>query len=316
MGRPLATLCLLIVAALSSGGCGDDDVSHGIEGVGLESNPKGDAIEVAFTLEDGESWSLEFELDISMHVETEQSGVVKQNDLEGGMVGTVIQTRRWDDAQGVATGEVQVRFQRIEGNGKVLDAEAAGANGTFRYDAAGRPVKGSLELAQNSQNEGWKVLHSEYLAGFGGSHSWLPERPVRVGEAWPAEQVMDKDALRRLLNAHALPGARLPKLEFDGDVRFERVFEENGETLLELRIDALVERKGRLTHGRSSGRLAMGHRIEGTAVVSQRTGLPMRIDVVQTGTTDMKSPEESAEQRSKLTFKGRAKRNVKSTRGG
>jgi len=306
--RFIAISCL--VAALMTA-CGDDEVSHGIEGVGLPSEPSGDAIEVAYALEDGESWTLEFELDISLHVETNQRGTTKRNDLEGRMIGWIAQARRWDDADGVAIGEVEVRFQRIEANGEVLDAEAAGAQGTFGYDPKGRPRKGSLKLKENARTEGWKMLHSEYLAGFGGGRSWLPERPVRVGEAWSAETVMDHAALSRVLQAHSIPGAQLPDLQFEGDVRLERVFEEQGETLLELRIDALVERKGRVSHGRSSGRLAMGHRITGTAIVSKRTGLPIRIDVMQSGSTDMESADESAEQHSQLKFKARAKRNAK-----
>ncbi len=309
MGRRRITGRFLAIAALAGllTGCGEDDVSHGIEGVGLKNRPTGDPIEVAYAIEAGESWSLEFELDVSVYVETNEGGKIKRNDLEGRMIGSVVQRHRWDETQGRAFGDVEVRFQRIEGNGEVHDTEQAAAAGTFHYAPSGRPERGSLEVEQNSRNEGWKVLHSEYLAGFGGSPSWLPDRAVRVGESWPAETVMDHDALRRILKAHAFPGARLPDLTFDGEVRLERVFQEDGETRLELRIDALVERKGRISHGRSSGRIAMGHRIEGTAVISKRTGLPVRIDVVQTGTTDMKSPQETAEQRSRLTFKARAR---------
>jgi hypothetical protein len=137
-----------------------------------------------------------------------------------------------------------------------------------------------LEGDANAAAEAQSMIENLFFAGLAASPPWLPPRPVRVGEAWSVAEGFRHPALARIEERRREPGVTLPEPSFRATARLEAVREEGGERVLEVRLDALLEMRGEAESGGAKTHVEFADRVHGTAIVSARTGLPLRVEVV------------------------------------
>jgi hypothetical protein len=209
------------------------------------------------------------------------------------------------------TSAIRLRYVDAKGlNAKVYLAREP-IVGQLDHEASGRPRTRTLQVRGGSASERTEcldLLGGLLFAGFAGSPPWLPPRPVQPGEAWQLEAFTNLRAVDSVLRQARKIGMEVPRPSFSGTARLEAVTEKDGETLLEVSLDALLEVQGAFRKDGVAGHLSFGDRVHGRAVISARTGLPVSFRVTHTGTRKVEAPGHPAEQEFTSEVDGRVER--------
>ena len=279
LGALLSALLLLLAA------CGNDKPEHGLKRKGFESAPKGDGIEVAFALTDGEVYKANVALEMDVRQVAIKDGRPNETTAAGTAVLGITWTIRKPREEVDATSNVVMRY--IEAQGDHAEAVLAGepVEGTFRHGSDGRTVPRSLQLKGGRTEEqirAQNMLVSLLLGGFAGSYSWVPPRAVRVGEAWPLEAFIKPRAVDEVKRYARETGLATPQPTFTGTGTLHGIVEEDGERWLDVEIEALIEVSGTVSKGTERGRVSLGDRFRGRAMISASRGIPKSFDVTHT----------------------------------
>lgn len=292
--RPLILLGLALVAAA----CGEDAADpHGLSIPSVDSRPEGEPARIRYAFEDAETWRADVFLE------------AKQTKPERASSRSKIEITQTFHAEEPPHSTSTLRYVRVESSqGDVAPPEGT-TIGRFEHTADGRPNPASRRLSGANLALADTLFGSMMMSGLAGSAPWIPDRPIRKGEAWPAGDVLTPRMVATLLQQERRSGAAIPKPVFRGTVQVDRIDRdgEGGGTVV-LTIRAMVEVKGPMVQGRQRGTIDMGYRVEGTATVDLRTGLPTTIDATATQRMDFTSPAEEIEQTLTITLRAEARR--------
>jgi hypothetical protein len=303
-----ASLLLLLQA------CGPDDpVEHGLKTEPLESRPEGGAVEVRYDVEDGARYVAT--IDLSMRVVQQRRGgrstAEKAQRVEGSAVLSLSQTFAVPGGERRPTSRIDLRYTQARGPSAEDFLARAPVTGALLHDAEGRARLDSLRLdggSKTAQVEALDLIGALFFAGFAGSPAWMPARPVQPGEAWQVEGFLRPRGMDNVIREARRMGVSAPTPTLTGTLKLERVEESPAGPLLHLQIDALIEIEGKFHKDGQGGRMSVGDRTQGTAIVSARTGLPTHFDVTHTRRTDIRSSGEHVEQHLVSTLHGVVKR--------
>ena len=279
---------LLLVLALALAACGKKDPAHGLERKGFESAPTGDEIPVGFAVTDGESYSADVAMDMTVRHVTTKQGRPDVNERSGRAVLDIVWTMRKPLADAPATSSVTLRYAQAEGQNAEAYLARAPIVGTFRHGEDGRVEPRSLQLQGGKtaeQLQAQDLIVSLLLAGFGGSYPWLPAHPIRVGESWQLEDFIKPRALENVKRYARETGIAAPEPTFEGTGVLREVVEEDGETWLDVEIEALIEVAGTVAKGTERGSISLGDRITGKARISASRGVPSSFEVTHVRST-------------------------------
>ncbi|MDJ0975556.1 MAG: hypothetical protein QNJ98_13930 [Planctomycetota bacterium] len=284
--------------ALLCAACGDEEATpHGLEVAPAESKPEGEPASVQYAFEDGETWRSDIYLEVQ---QTKPGRAGSKSSIE------VKQTFHAGEAPHTTS---TLRYVRVESSQGDADLPTGVTEGRFEHAPSGRPKPETRKLTGKNIALADTLYGSMMLSGLAGSPAWIPDRPIRKGEAWPAETVLTPRMVALLLQQARSSGAAIPKPIFRGTVQVDRIDRDDaGGGSVVLTIRAMVEVRGPMIQGRERGSIDMGYRVEGTATVDLRTGLPTSIDATATQRMDFKSSAQNIEQVLTLTLRAEARR--------
>lgn len=261
-------LATLLCLALSSTACGDDEPApHGLTLPGVESRPVGEPVQIRYELEDGETWTADVFLEVR---QTQPTRAGSKSTI------TLDQVFHAGDAPHTTT---EMRFVRVESSQRDVEPPEGVTAGHIAHAPGGKPRPETRTLTGENIGLADTVYGSMMMTGLGGSPTWVPDRPVREGEAWPAETVLSPRMVALLLQQERKAGAAIPKPVFRGSVHVDRIERDaGGGGRVVVSIAALIEVKGEMVQGRERGRIDMGYQVDGTATIDIRTGIPTQID--------------------------------------
>ena len=276
---PLLLTALLIPLA----GCGDEP-SHGMARDGFQNKPTGDEIQPGFAVTDGEMYTATVEFAWDLH----HVAGGKTTDQSGRRVIDITWTMKDPVQDAPPSSTVRLRYTEAEG----LQAEAFLAQepiiGILEHADSGRVRPRTLKLqggTADQQHQVQDTLVSLLLAGFGGSYPWMPDRPVRVGETWALEAFTKPRTLDNLRRYARETGLSTPEPTYAGTGVLRGIVEEDGERWFDVEIEALVEQTGVANKGTERGRIALGDKVTGRALISVERGVPKHFEVSQHQTT-------------------------------
>jgi len=302
----LSAVLLLLLQA-----CGDKEpVDHGLKAKELASQPEGDAVEVAYEVVDGARYVATINLSMRV-IQRQEGGDKNAQQVEGSAVLTLGQTFRAPGGERRASSRFDLRYTEARGPSAQDFLARKPVTGALLHDEAGRARLDSLRFdggSKTAQIEALDLIGALFFAGFAGSPGWVPPRPVRPGEAWAVEGFLRPRGLDNVTREARRMGVSAPTPTLSGTIKLERVEESPTGALLHLRIDALIEIEGKYRKDGRGGRMSVGDKTQGTAVVSARTGLPTRFDIRHTRHTDIRSGGEHVEQQLVSTLSGVVKR--------
>lgn len=293
---------LLVVALLPLAGCGEKP-AHGLKRGDLQGEPTGDAIAPGFVVTDGTMYTAMVEFSWDLHHAVDG----KTTDQGARRVLELVWTMQHQVAGVPATSTVAVRYLQAEGAQAEAYRSQDPIRGTLRHEASGRVRPRTLELqggTTDQQLQTQDLLVSLILAGFGGAYPWMPERPVRVGERWPLEAFVRPRTLDNLRRYARETGLDTPEPTFSGTGILHGIVEEDGERWFDVEIEALVELAGTASKGTQRGRIALGDKVTGRALISVTRGVPKRFEVKQHQTTRSSDGAARGELDVRATFRG------------
>ena len=300
-----STLCLLTCLGLLAA-CGNDGPKadpHGLEAENLQSEPSGDPITVTFGLPAGTRWTGDLSLRVAQESVVRSKGRTRPSSGETETLLSVSE-RALADPAGQREAKIDYRQERSSSP----DGPDASQDGTseirFRVNERGAAIKDSVTVTGAHVPGTQSMIDSMLLAGLASSTSWIPDRSVRVGEAWDASEVMESGEIKRLLKLDRRQGVSMPAPVQRGRVKVEGVREQGGRQVLDLRIGVLVSADGSLTDGTTTGDMSMGWHLRGTCSVDVQTGLPVAIDLEAKNVVDVRTSGERTEHRMSLTVVG------------
>lgn len=298
-----------LVACLALAACGGDEADHGLGRPDSGATTgQGDAVRVTYTRPDGATWSARLTIEAEQQSQDSEPGssLDAPPTLDLRLVARITSTHRAAQA-GAARTEVQMRYADVHSPGVDPQMFAGEATGRVRHDDTGRPQAESLEVEGPLAREARRVLASLQVAGFGGGPLWIPDRPIRAGESWSVKELTEPEAFRALLQTAAQKGVEFPTPTLQGRVTVERITREDAGVRVELALDALIEMKGPVRAPGNSGSMALGERIQGTAVIDAATGIPLEIDVTRRRQNTVKNADGqvSGQETSRLRIHGR-----------
>jgi hypothetical protein len=304
-GKRWITACLLACACLG-GGCGNDPPAarpHGLEATTLKNEPTGAPITVTFGLAPGARWTGDLNLEVSEESVTRTAGRTRPSSRDVQMSLSIEEV-----ALGEPVGQRETRITYRQGQSTDPEANTDTGPGVstvrFQVDAQGSVVKDSV-LVTGAHLPGTRsLLDSMLLAGIASSASWIPNRPVRVGEAWEASEVVESGEVRRLLKLDSQRGVKMPKPVQTGRVRVEGLRDLAGRPTLDLRIDVLVSASGTMADGTNTGDMSLGWHLEGTCSVDVQTGLPVAVALEAQNVVEVRTGGDRYENRKGLTLVG------------
>lgn len=309
-----ASVALLLCLPLLLQACGrDDPVEHGLKAEELESRPEGGAVEVRYEVENGARYVAT--INLSMRVAQDRSGGLssdeKNQKIAGSAVLSLSQTFAAPGDERHASSRFDLRYTDAKGPSAKDFLAREPVTGALLHDEAGRARLDSLRFdggGKTAQLEALDLIGALFFAGLAGSPTWVPARPIQPGEAWQVQGFLRPRALDNVTREARRMGVSAPTPTLTGTLKLERVEETSDGPLLHLRIDALIEIEGKFHKDGRGGRMSVGDRTQGTAVVSARTGLPTRFDVTHTRHMDIRSGKEQVDQRLVSTLRGVVKR--------
>jgi hypothetical protein len=304
-------LALALAGLLLAAACGQEEKRHGLRKGELASKPGGEAITVHFGAADGEAFVAVIRMETS-YAHREPNGAPEDSHSGSGTVQIEIkQVFARPDPAAPLRSAVELRFTKAEGERAKKYLERKPVFGGIAHGPDGRPLRGTRELTTGTpgeQVEAHTILESLVLAGAGGSPSWLPPRPVRVGEAWQLESFMEPPALENVLRQARRVGMTIPEPVFSGTARLEKVTEGEDGPLLEVTLDSLLEVEGPSELEGQKGYTSIGDRVRGRAVISAKTGLPVTFRCVHTGSRNQRLGRTRVERDFTSKVEGRVER--------
>lgn len=302
---PLLLSCLLPLALAA---CGDEVPTpdpHGLEIETQDSNPEGTAISVAYAFEDKETWRADIYLDASQQASRGDGKAPMQK----GSSQSTIELHQTYHAAERPYSESRLRFVRVASSQGDVDPPIGETIGRFEHAKSGRPRADTRKLSGQNIPTSETLYGSMMLAGLAGSGAWIPDRPIRKGESWPAEDVLTPRMVRILLQQGRATGVTMPGPRFHGTVRVAALKPDGaGGGTVELEIRSLIEVIGPMTSGSERGAIEMGYRVKGTAIVDLRTGLPLSLEATGEQQMVFESPSETIRQKTTLRLRLKAKR--------
>jgi hypothetical protein len=156
----------------------------------------------------------------------------------------------------------------------------------FDREADGRPVPGSVSLAHapTSQRQALDTV----MAGLGDVRTnWIPDRPIRLGEAWDVTEVADvlPNVLAMLRRAAGATGDGFPEPAVRGRVAAEALETRDGEPCVRLRLACGAGLEGYAKAPAAEAWVTAAARVEGPIWVSTATGIVWGMDL----TADLQS---------------------------
>lgn len=296
----------LLACACLVAGCGDDTPvakPHGLVTQVLESEPTGEPISVTFGLPAGARWTGDLNLKVAQRSVVRKKGRSSPTKTESE---TSLSIEEQALAEPSGERETKIRYRQGKSTGPDAPAETPAGLSTvrFRVDQQGRTVKDSVTITGAYLPGTKSLLDSMLLAGLASSASWIPQRPVRVGEAWDASEVVESSEVRRLLKLDRQQGVTMPAPVQAGRVRVEGLRERGGRQILDLRIDVLVSANGSVSDGTTKGDMSLGWHLLGTCSIDVQTGLPVAIELEAENVVDVRTSGERSEHRISLTLIG------------
>lgn len=190
-----------------------------------------------------------------------------------------------------------------------MDPPVGETLGRFEHAKNGRPRAETRKLSGQNIPTSDTLYGSMMLAGLAGSGAWIPDRPIRKGESWPAQDVLTPRMVRTLLQQGRQTGVTMPEPRFHGTVRVVSIKRDGaGGGTVALEIRSLIEVIGDMTSGTERGAIEMGYRVKGTAIVDLRTGLPITLEATGEQQMQFQSPSETIRQKTTLRLRAKAKR--------
>ncbi len=299
------TACLLACACLL-GSCGNEEPTatpHGLKTEVLKNEPTGDPVTVTFGLAADARWTGDLNLKVFQKSITRTDGrtIPSSNEAE---MSLSIEERALAEPAGQRETKIRYRQGRSSHPESNVDTQDGVSAVRFRVDAQGLPVKDSVTVTGDHTPGTQSMIDSMLLAGIASSASWVPRRPVRVGEAWEASEVVESGEVRRLLKLDRQQGVKMPPPVQTGRVRVEGLREHKGRLTLDLRINVLVSANGSVADGTNSGDMSLGWHLQGTCSVDVLTGLPIAIELEAENVVDVRTSGERSEHRTSLTLIG------------
>jgi hypothetical protein len=286
MSRPfpsLCALCLLCALAVACGEAQPPAPPHGLDTKGLESKPEGDALTPTYDTKDGATYRAVLSVTTEAFKKGVEGGRKKDEILKLHITLEHIWQHRRPPHGAPPTSSIELRYLDAEGHSAEIVRNREPVTGRLAHDPKGRPLASSLQLAGGTKAEQYEVLDlvgSILWAGYGGAPSWLPARPLRVGEAWPLRHLANLRARQNLRGRARELGMSNPEPSFEGTARLRRITEGPDGPLLEVELDALIELEGTLRNEDGSPRaFSSGDRFQGLATINAKTGVPTSFDV-------------------------------------
>ncbi|HVG94688.1 MAG TPA: hypothetical protein VND21_09585 [Planctomycetota bacterium] len=189
---------------------------------------------------------------------------------------------------GGLTSTVRVVLDRVTATyGPMREAVAGPLQGdgspytiTFDREADGRPIAGGTSSATAAPLQRQAV--DTVTAGLGDLRTnWVPDRPIRLGEAWDITEVADvlPNVLEMLRRAAGTQGPGFPEPEIRGRVGAEAFEDRDGEPCLRLRVGCGARVEGYAKPPAVAVWLTAAARVEGTIWVSRATGIVWGMDL-------------------------------------
>lgn len=251
----------ILAAALACAGCGADfpePPAHGLIIEVLEATPTGEPVATFTDVRPGR-WK----------IEVEKTWRRKEGPLEKEgqaaldlFVETLAKNAGWET-------HVEIRVRRAEGIAEEYVRAFDGLRYRVAHDEQGRPDPSTLRFDAVAPRGARMFLRGLWPAGLPGSTPWFPARPLRVGDTWTREELGDT------LTQEDLADAEQARLLFEGGGRLEAVDRLDGETVLDVRLVALLtveEMRWRAGVAEARG---LGIRDRGRGTFRARDGLPL-----------------------------------------
>lgn len=304
---------LLLLSALLACGltaCGDEPAlePHGLKTAPLSSKPSGDPIRVGFEVEDGSVYTAEVRLRTEIWQHRALGGPAEDISAEVTAVMEVTQTFAVPGGEREPTSTLRLVYTAAAGREGMQEfVEREPVTGTLEHEADGRTRASSQRLRGGTKAEREEArdrLGGLYLAGFAGSPTWLPDRPVYVGEAWNvAGFIKPRGVASARLQARQV-GLDTPEPSFSGTIRVVGISDSPEGQVLELKIDTLIEIRGRFHKDGDSGRMSFASQVRGIAFVSVRTGLPVSFDATEEARWDVRQGGDRMQKRATAYIRG------------
>jgi hypothetical protein len=167
-----------------------------------------------------------------------------------------------------------------------LGSEVAPYTLTFDRDADGKPVKGSVRGGPVAAEQ--RYVLDGCMAGLGDlATNWLPDRPVRLGEAWELSEGVDvlpnverivRSVVQRQRKGPDENPAGFPKAVTKARVQAVSLEDRDGEPCLKLRIALSMKIEGNVVPPAIEGWISGAGRIDGWIWVSRKTGIVWGLD--------------------------------------
>ena len=223
----------------------------------------------------------------------------------------LVQTFHTPSADRTPTSDISLRYIAAKGHGADTFLARPTITGRMDHTQTGRAVRSTLVLdggTPTEQIEARDRLGGLTLAGFGGSPMWLPEGPVRVGQAWPVERFLDPRGVANARRQAQQTGLKAPEPTFSGTVRVVKATDGPEGKLLEVAIDALIEVAGPFEKGPERGHMSYANQVRGTAIIDARTGLPTSFECTEEVRTDVRQGAAQVQQRAVATVRATVQR--------
>jgi hypothetical protein len=162
-----------------------------------------------------------------------------------------------------------------------LQGEGSPYTVTFDREADGRPVPAGASGGGEAAHAQRRAVDT-VTAGLGDLRTnWVPDRPIRLGEAWDVTDVADilPNVLEMLRRAAGTQGPGYPEPEVRGRVGAEALEDRGGEPCVRLRVACGARVEGYAKPPAVATWLTAAARVEGTIWVSRATGIVWGMDL-------------------------------------
>jgi hypothetical protein len=310
----LALLLSCLALCLLGSACGDKPPPpphHGLKTAAITSKPFGEPVTPGFEIADGATYAGTIRLQTDFWQRKSLGSKPEEKTASASAVLHIDQTFAVPGGDRPPHSTIRLTYSDAEGYGAETFREREPISGTMDHEAGGRALPLSLSLSGGTQEQQLEALDrigGLHMAGFAGSPAWLPDGPVREGEAWAVERFLNPRGLDNARRQAQQTGLATPEPVFSGTVRVVKIREGAQGPLIDVEIDALIELSGPFEKGNESGHMSYANQVRGTATVSAATGLPETFDCTEEVRTDIRQGGSQVQQRAVATVHGSVQR--------